>query len=265
MFGQFNRDDMVDFKMEVDPNLKNDTVLQKGDTDITYGDIKQFMSLQRQEPIKCLVYWDDVCQLTSIGLLEVVNAVCKSDAKIDIVHFLTRPNEYCYGIDYVCKLYENVIKRDDIIALKRRFYWPIMQISLKTLLFRSIVKLDTYFDKLGFYFPFKFETANELKSDFNKIFFKNKGNNGISFYYAQEDKVGFNKLVKQEGYNSVITPNIATTFRDILSDGLGNITILGPDNHNGLTDEMYKFFYKNRKFPLPNDCKVSLFPEVVTD
>lgn len=262
MFFNKKREDVIDFTMNVDEKLTDTTVLEKGDNTLTYADVKEHMPMVKQEPIRALVYWDDICQLTSIGLLEVVNALCESNAKIDIEHFLSRPNEYCYGIDYVYKLYENVIPKDKINEIKKTFYWQIMQISLKTALFAGIMKIDTYFDKLGFYFPYKFPNANKLKVELRNIFFKDTTEDKLKFYYAEDGK-SFNSLLL-EGYNSIVTPNISETYGFIMKSGLKRITILGPDAHNGVTPEMEKLFIKYRKFPKPNYCEVSLFPEQVT-
>ena len=76
------RDDDINLKMKVDPNLKDDTVLQMGDNQVTYGELKDMYKVVNQEPIRCLIYWDDVCQYTSLGLIEVINALFKTDAKI---------------------------------------------------------------------------------------------------------------------------------------------------------------------------------------
>ena len=98
------RDDDINLKMKVDPNLKDDTVLQMGDNQVTYGELKDMYKVVNQEPIRCLIYWDDVCQYTSLGLIEVINALFKTDAKIDFEHFFTRLNDYIYGIEYVYKI-----------------------------------------------------------------------------------------------------------------------------------------------------------------
>ena len=113
------RDDDINLKMKVDPNLKEDTVLQMGDNQVTYGELKDMYKVVNQEPIRCLIYWDDVCQYTSLGLIEVINALFKTDAKIDFEHFFTRPNDYIYGIEYVYKLFENVLKPQEIDKIKR--------------------------------------------------------------------------------------------------------------------------------------------------
>ena len=101
------RDDDINLKIKVDPNLKDDTVLQMGENQVTYGELKDMYKVVNQEPIRCLIYWDDVCQYTSLGLIEVINALFKTDAKIDFEHFFTRPNDYIYGIEYVYKIFEN--------------------------------------------------------------------------------------------------------------------------------------------------------------
>ena len=134
------RDDDINLKMKVDPNLKDDTILQMGNNQVTYGELKDMYKVVNQEPIRCLIYWDDVCQYTSLGLSEVINALFKTDAKIDFEHFFTRPNDYIYGIEYVYKLFENVLKPQEIDKIKRKYDWKIMEISLKSMVFNSSVR-----------------------------------------------------------------------------------------------------------------------------
>ncbi|MDE7099715.1 MAG: hypothetical protein K2N99_00655 [Malacoplasma sp.] len=257
------REDIPDFKMNIDENLKDDTKIKIDDNEFTYKDIKDIIpSFRKQEPIKCLIYWDDICQLTSLGLMEVINSVCKSDAKIDIEHFLSRTNEYSYGIKYVFKLYEKVLSKEDISRIKRKFYWKIMQISLKTSLFHSITRIDNYFDKMGFYFPFPFEHCDELKAEFRNMYFKNRTGENLQFYYAS-DNVGLNDIMKRDSYNVIITPNIVQAYDYIIKNDLKRITIIGPDAHNGVDDELYNMFYKFRRLPKPNYCEVTMYHEQI--
>jgi hypothetical protein len=163
----------------------------------------------------------------------------------------------------VYKLFEKVIPKDSINKIKKEFYWKIMQISLKSELFDSLNKMNSCFTKLAFYFPFPFENCEKLKGELTNLFFTNHGINGtVEFYYAS-NKVSFNELIKKHDFNTVITPNIATTYEYIIKNNLKKISIIGPDEHNGLTPELYEFFYKYRKFPRPNYCKVAEFPEKI--
>lgn len=256
------RPDMVDLKMNIDPNLKDDTMLKMGDRDVSYADLKKYFSPRKQDPIRALIYWDDICQLTSIGLIEVINEVAKSNAKIDIEHFLTRPNEYAYGIHYVYKLYEKVLSKQKILEIKRALYWEIMERSLRTAFFTSILRLDKYFDKLGFFFPFHFKNEQKLKSEFKDIFFRDSTPDKIKFYFAC-DKVAFNDCIK-ESYNCVVTPNISQTYEYILKNDLKRIMILGPEAHNGLTPELYDMLNKISILPKPNYCEINVFHEQIS-
>lgn len=256
----FKREDLVDFEMNVDPKMKNDTVVEKenGKT-YTYQDINNAFPIHKQDPIRCAIYWDDICQFTSIGLIELVNQICNSNAKIDLKHFMSRDNEYSYGIKYVYKIFENVLSKEQINEIKNKFYWRIMTMSLRTELFTALTRIDTYFDKIAFYFPCRFDHNADLKKDLKDIFFKKYTEEKLFFFYA-EDGLPFNELLKQ-GYNSIITPNIAETYEYILNNNIQKITMISPDRHNGLTDDLYEMFCKYSKFPRPNNCQISLYEE----
>lgn len=255
------REDIIDFKMNVDKNMKDDTIVEhENGKDFTYREITDAFPLKKQEPINCLVYWDDICQFTSIGLIEMLNNICKTNAKINLKHFLNRPNEYTYGIQYVLKMFEKVLTRDQIMEFRKRFYWEIMTVSLKTEIFIGLTRMDTYFNKLGFYFPYHFKHENELKNDLNKIFFNKSTEEKLFFYYG-EDGRDFNGIMKNRLYNSIITPNIADSYDYILSNKLEKITLISPNKHNGLTEELYNLFCKYRLYPRPNNCKLCLYEE----
>lgn len=258
------RGDEIDYTFNKDPKLKDDTELDiDGKSSITYGELKERYPIRMQEPIKCLVYWDDVCQYTSIGLIEVVNALCGANAKIDLEHFFTRPNEYIYGIKYVYKLFEGSVSKKDIDAIKKKYYWKILEISLKSTVFNSLLQTNSFYQKLGFYFPYKFDHCNELQAGFKDIFFKNKPFDSLKFYYGSDDKKSFNQIMKEDGYNSVITPNLISVYEYILDNKMKRITLIGPEDHNGFTEDIYKVFDKYNGLPMPNYCALNLYEEQI--
>ena len=57
-----------DFRLHInkDPNLKDDTKLKFGDNEYSYREIKEMFQYENQEPIRCLFYWDDIIQYTSL-------------------------------------------------------------------------------------------------------------------------------------------------------------------------------------------------------
>lgn len=257
------REDIPELEMHVDPNLKDDTVLQMGKNSITYGELKEMYNRQ-QDPINCLIYWDDICQYTSLGLIEVLNALSKTDVKVDLEQFFTRSNEYDIGIKYVYKLFENKLSKEEINKTKNMFYWKIMQLSFKSSLFLGLTKMSNYFTSLGFYFPCKFANCELLRSDLEKIFFPSSlTTKKVNFYYGKEDDIGFNNVLKNNNYNSIITPNIVSTLDFIIKNDLKKITIIGPDNHNGIDEELYNMFCKYHNLPRPNNCEIALFAEQI--
>ena len=256
-------DGSIDFSYKIDPKLKSDTEIDIGERKYTYDEIKEMFPVQKQNPINCLIYWDDLMQLTSLGLMEILNSIYKLNAKVDIDHFLSRNNEYVYGMKYVFKVYEGVLTREQIVEVRNKYYWKILEISPTTGLYESINKIDSYFSRLGFYFPVKFQNQENLLQGYKDIFFKNRPMNGnMKFYFASDGK-NINGVMKGGSYNTIITPNILDTYNYIIENNLKRITMLGPDNHNGITDEFYDLMYKYRKFPKPNYCEINLFNELV--
>ena len=101
-----NNEEKFEYKLNRDPNLKPDTKIKIGDEEVNFDYITQNFPINKEQPISLLVYWDDICQYTSFALIEILNILFKTDAKIDIEHFFNRTNQYVYGIDYVYKLFE---------------------------------------------------------------------------------------------------------------------------------------------------------------
>jgi hypothetical protein len=246
--------------MKKDPNLKDDTILKMGDNEITYENLKEMYKVKNHEPIRLLVYWDDVCQYTSIGLIETLNALTEGNAEIDIEHFLQRPNEYELGITYVYKLFEKVLTKDEVDFVRDRFYWKIMQISLKSKIFQSIMSISSFITQIGFFFPTKFETWDQLRIDIHGAYFKDMNPEIIQFYHGKtlDD---FNNILKLSQYNCIITPDIKNTYNYIMDNDLERISIMGPNMHNGISDEVYEVFEKFKNFPKPNYCSVNLYEE----
>lgn len=258
---KIQNDQQTEFKFNKDPKLKDDTVINVGKHKTTYGEISSTYPINKQEPIRLLVYWDDICQYTSLGLIEILNSLLKADAKIDINHFLTRPNEYIYGIDYVKKLFEKSLTNKEISKIKQKYYWDILKISMKSTIFNSLGQTNSFYDRIGFYFPYRFANCLQLQQDLTNMFYKGKSLGKCEFYYATD--IPFNKILSIENYNSIITPNIIGTYDYIIKNGLERISIIGPDGHNGVDDEMYRVFAKYDKYPKPNKCSVSMFIEQI--
>ena len=254
----------IQFEMNVDPKLQGDTKLNIGENEYTYDQIKDIYPIHKQESIRCLIYWDDIIQLTSLGLIEILNSIFKLDAKVDIKHFFARDNNYIYGMQYVYKLFEGILTKEQINTVKRRFYWKLMQISCNTAMYQGINNMSSYFSRLGFYFPYHFENSDLLKVGFKDRFFPNTGgvDDLVKFYYG-EDGYNLNQIMKNGSYNVIVTPNMVETYDFIIKENLKRITILGPNNHNGMTDDILELFNKMGNLPKPNYCDIKVFPEQI--
>lgn len=250
-----------EFIYNKDPNLHNDTVIKVGDQETTYGDILKDFPIAKDSPISLLVYWDDVCQFTSIGLIEILNALFKANAKIDFEHFFSRPNSYSNGMNYVYKLFEKTLTKNQIDKVKKEKYWKILEISLKSSIFASLTRINTMIDRIGFYFPYKFINCDSLRMGLNKFFFNDKKPDGVRFYYQIDRE--FNSILKDGMYNSIITPNITGTYKYILDNNIKKISIIGPDAHNGIDQELAELMAKLKDRPKPNYCSVSLYNEQI--
>ena len=253
-----NNEEKFEYKLNRDPNLKPDTKIKIGDEEVNFDYITQNFPINKEQPISLLVYWDDICQYTSFALIEILNILFKTDAKIDIEHFFNRTNQYVYGIDYVYKLFEKSLDKKTIDTVRYKYYWKILEMSVRSSLFGSIIKSNTFISRIGFYFPFRFQNCESLKSGLNKHIFNDKNPDGVQFYYG--DKVPFNDLLKN-GYNSIITPNVNTTYKYILDNNIKKIAIISTEAHNGISDETGRLLAKFGNRPKPNYCSISLYKE----
>lgn len=250
-----------EFNVKIDPKLTPETDIKVGKDTVKYSYITENFPINKDVPISILVYWDDICQFTSIGMIEILNSLFESDAKIDLEHFFTRPNEYCYGMDYVYKVFEKTIPKQTIDKIKRKYYWKLLEISVKSAVFASLNRISSFIDRIGFYFPYKFDNCDSLEAGLNKYFFNDKKQYGVKFYYSTENK--FNELLKTECFNSIITPDIVSTYKYILENDLKRIAILAPEDHNNLNDELKDLLKKMANHPKPNYCSISLYKEQV--
>lgn len=247
-----------EYKLNRDSELQPDTKIKIGDKEVNFDYITENFPINKDQPVSMLIYWDDICQYTSFGLIEIINTLYKTNAKIDVEHFFNRTNQYIYGIDYVYKLFENSLDKETIDKIRYKYYWKILEMSVKSSLFGSIIKTNSFISRIGFYFPFRFKNCESLKIGLNKHIFNDKNPNGVTFYYG--DQIGFNELLKNN-YNSIVTPNISTTYNYILDNKLKKITIIGTEEHNGLSEETEKLLVKLGNRPKPNYCSISLYRE----
>lgn len=250
-----------DFKFEInrDPKLTPDTDIKIGKDTVKFSYIEENFPINKDIPISILVYWDDVCQYTSIGMIEILNALFQSNAKIDFEHFFERPNDYCYGMDYVYKVFEKTIPRQTIDKVKKQKYWQLLEISVKSAVFASLSRVSSFINKIGFYFPYRFVNCDSLRLGLNKFFYNDSNPNGVQFHYGTDSS--FNSLLKTHNYNSIITPNILSTYQYILDNDLKKISIIGPEDHNKLDDDMKELLSKMSGRPKPNYCSLNLYKE----
>lgn len=263
-FDTYDSSDKIPFEFKKDPKLNDETMLPMGERDFSYKELNDICPKHDLTPISCLVYWDDVCQYTSIALIELLNDICESEAIIDFEHFFTRPNEYIYGMDYVYKLFSKILKKEEIDNIKQHFYWNLLTASLKSTVFNSLIKTNSFYNRLGFYFPFRFEHCEELRLGLNELFFPKSTQNNVKFYYAS-DNVVFEDILKNEKYTSIITPNVSKTYEYIIDNKIKRVDIIGPEEHNGITEEIYNIFKKYKGLPLPNYCSLNLYKEQIMD
>lgn len=253
-----NNEENFEYKYNRDPNLQPDTKIKIGDKEVNFDYITENFPINKEQPVSMLVYWDDICQFTSLGLIELLNALFKTNAKIDIEHFFNRPNQYVYGIDYVYKLFEKTLDKKTIDDIKYKYYWKLLEMSVRSSLFGSIIKTNTFISRIGFYFPFRFQNCDALRIGLNKQIFNDKNPDGVQFYYGNQ--IGFNELLKN-GYNSIVTPNINSTYKYILDNNIKKIAIISTEEHNGISEETGKLLAKLGNRPKPNYCSISLYKE----
>lgn len=261
MDNNIENNEKFQFIYNKDPKLQSSTIIHNGDQETTYGNILEDFPIKKDSPISLLVYWDDIMQFTSLGLIEIINALYKTNAKINIEHFFERPNSYSNGMRYVYKLFEKSIKKEEIDKVKKEKYWQLLEISVKSSIFASLSNISSFIDNIGFFFPYRFTNCNSLRVGLNKHFFNDKKLNGVKFYYG--DKITFNSILDDGLYNSIITPNISATYKYILDKDIKKIAIIGPDSHNGIDDELGKLMAKLENKPKPNYCSVSVYKEQV--
>ena len=261
---EYKTDDRINLIQNVAKDLKGETELQMGENVVTYDDIKNMYPIQNAEPIKCLVYWDDIMQFTTFGLIEIINSIKHietTDKMIDFKKFFNRPNEYSNGLAYVFKLYEKVMTKEEIIDIRNKYYWKILEISLKSSVFASMQKTASFFTILGFWFPVRFEHCEDLKIGLKQLLFTKKSMDALRFHYGTEES--FHEALSRFHYNGVFTPNIQSTYNYIIEKDLKRIAIFGPEEHNGIDEKTYRIFEKYSRLPMPQYCSLSFYKEQI--
>lgn len=255
-------DSNTEFIENKDDILKTDPDIKIGDATVKYSDISNMYPVNKQVPVKMLIYWDDLCQYTSLGLIDLINKIFGTNEKVDIEHFLTRNNQYINGMNYVYEVFKNVLTKDQINDIKHKFYWNLIEMSLKSSVYESVININTFFNKLTFYFPYKFKNCEKLEMGLRKIFNPSESHQ-TQFSFAYRTDIGFNDLLKQGNYNSVMTPSAGSTYKYILDNNLKKIDIFSSLDHNGMDDELISLFGKYNRLPKPNYCDLHLFYEQV--
>lgn len=202
-----------------------------------------------------LVFWDDIVQATSFGLLAMIVEEHKlKDVVVDFQDYLDR--DEALGVHYVYnKLKKYKFSKEYIEKYYIKNYNIILKISPKTNVLEKIITMVPTIENLKFVFRTRFDFLEKFAKDYEDllngedlnflIFNDRKERIKVSNIYMNTiEEVSFvNKLFKLDNsiFNTTFYSDITQIYYNIIKYKCPFFIIISTENHNGMDDSLLEY------------------------
>lgn len=196
-------------------------------------------------PIRAIIFWDDVVQLTSYRVLELLIAQYKLPIKASLNAFLER--DEVYGYEYV----ESVVKKFGITAqvireFYKRNYREILFSSKTSDILHNIMDLKASASKIHFVFRYDLPDLHDLISSIQSTKIPRDQNPIITYSVlngmSEEDFFTRYLSEKPGDCDMIFALDGGMVYQQILYGEHVNKTIVCPINHNGIEPNIFLLF-----------------------
>lgn len=272
-FNNETNDNTARFRMfNVDDNGKEIHYTGKEER-LSKEDIEALFPAFNNSEFRFLIFWDDMAQFTSLGLMDVLNENGMQDDAFNYgtFSFLNRSNEYTNGLKFVQGaleeykkelidrfrevrnqgFMEEIDKREamDIEAsvkanltfsleelekiYKDRYFEIIQHSPFNGILNSILISLHTI-SSITFVFKHKFEGMKRLAKEFNDTF-NVSGKTHIQVDNLEDNSI--DEILLKYVPNVIFACDMGTVWESIVKNNLSKIELFCNPIHNGLTDE----------------------------
>jgi hypothetical protein len=249
------------FQHQIDDFLKSGNKIKFAGNEFSLSELNSLFP-PTENKISLLIEWDNMCQYTAFGLVSVLNDLCETNEKIDLVKFFER-RDYPLGFDYVKKEIFPKIRGEIIDSVIINYYPEILESSPITKFFNSLNLLKFMLSSVTFLFHH--DIPDEALGDFMEDISFNKFNKEIGCDYIkimkEENEIEFIKRTKFDLY---VVPDAGLYYKTFLDKDIKERNILTYLLHNGISPLIIAYLestFKGIK-NIPNNISIQYLTEI---
>jgi len=267
--------DILDKIRLIETKLANDEIVTFGNDSMTLKKFRELESTMKPDidkPFKdTIVFWDDVFQYTTLGLVELLlesfEDIVDKDWDYDL--FFYRGLENTNYITFVINLFKTKFNKDltkeSIEIFFKENYIKILYSSPATSLYYTIFRCESMYKSITFCFRYKFKGIEKFTTSISGHF---TGKFKFPITYAYLDGVSEADYLIKGGtrYDIIMIQNIKLALDYILHTKERGINIMGPYGHNGVSESFFTTFAAifNRGNIGPYNSKIIIYNEGVS-
>ncbi|MGL4949618.1 MAG: hypothetical protein ACRC5M_04490 [Anaeroplasmataceae bacterium] len=256
---KFNINHIVDERLK-DPNTK----LKFGNNEFTLAEINNIIP-SKEKKLDIFVEWDNMCQYTVFGMLDVINDIIKEKRTIDIYSFLRR-EDYPLGLDYLKNVIYPDINPQLIDKVIEKFYVDITAKSPVTAFFNKINLMKFMLNSVTFMFRYDAPNLDSFVDEISKDKFDGKVNCKYVIYNSEEMEIAaIKEFSLKEMY---VVPDMGLYYKSMIEFDKYNTTILSYRDHNGVNPYILAYYFNEfvyNDIVGPNDIILDFLEEYQKD
>lgn len=234
--------------------------------DMSLGDARNYYDNFLEHRYKMILFWDDIVQYTSLGLLDLLYQYNDIHEKIIVSEIFDRDFP-TYTIDKIYEIGKNHnLSKEYINSFFESHYEEILKCSPLSKGAQSFFKLRDILDSMILIFSYKFDSCEKIVKELTETY--------PTRQYSSINIMFKNNKTEEEILNNIYNTN--KTYVDIvaLQEGgalveliakhdLHEITIMCPEHHNGIAPAALIYFTEGDDFMGPNNSPLVLLKEEI--
>jgi hypothetical protein len=262
---------MITDKFETQVNIDrdkypDDMMVKICGKDMKLGDARIFYDNFLEHRYKMVLFWDDIVQYTSMGLLDLIYQYNKIDKKVIANEFFNRDFP-TYDIDFVydkCKA--EGLDKFYVDSFFESHYEEILRCSPLSNNAVGFFKMREILDSMIIVFAYDFESRIEIVKELEKSYPTLHFSSIISEFRNNktEEEMLKNIYKTKKSYIDVVAMQQGGALIELIAqEKLKEVTIMCPQYHNGIAPGALIYFTNGNECMGPNESPLILMNEEI--
>ena len=200
------------------------------------GDLRALFESTKERRYHVVIFYDDIMQYTSLGLLEEIYKRFDIDSPIPVKPFLSRtiPEGKQYLIEHL-KPFE--VSEIAINAIENECYKDIIHTSPRSKNFHGIWKMREIFSKVTLVFKYEFPEIEQIIRLFSRCYERENYNIVETVFRRNRSEYEFLKTLGKYQFDIIFCCNAAGILDFIQETKLNDTIIVSSYKHCGLNED----------------------------